>query len=288
MTEIGCRQNRSYSSDASLPKIPFRALMANRHQDARDNVVETAQRNIWLIDIEKQKEQAGKPEEKGFWTYLWDETWDGQKLLALYRKGCCTSHCTVQSISKKIETSEGQSVIICSSTFEQPSIMSCPIGWGMENRSLKISECRSNWPRRWWCFRIETRSQIEPSALEELESPWGYWRDHPSRQRRLFNIGRSTLAGGRWNFLSSQLSVPESSWFSHMANCTEVEQRRARDQAIDQVRMIAVQLQASSSSQIFFSVTYIIMTSSILDLEMKSKVLIKNGNRTWSLNLKSL
>lgn len=65
-----------------------------------------------------------------------------------------------------------------------------------------------------------------------------------------------------------------------MANCTEVEQRRARDQAIDQVRMIAVQLQASSSSQIFFSVTYIIMTSSILDLEMKSKVLIKNGNRT--------
>ena len=34
--------------------------MANRHRDARDNVVEDAQRNTWLIAVEQQKEQESQ------------------------------------------------------------------------------------------------------------------------------------------------------------------------------------------------------------------------------------
>ena len=34
--------------------------MANRHRDVRDNVVEDAQRNIWLIDVEQQREQESQ------------------------------------------------------------------------------------------------------------------------------------------------------------------------------------------------------------------------------------
>ena len=34
--------------------------MANRYRDARDNVVEDAQRDIWLIDVEQQIGQTRK------------------------------------------------------------------------------------------------------------------------------------------------------------------------------------------------------------------------------------
>ena len=43
--------------------------MANRYRDARDNVVEDAQRNIWLIyDVEQQIEQIEQESQtrKGF------------------------------------------------------------------------------------------------------------------------------------------------------------------------------------------------------------------------------
>ena len=56
--------------------------MANRHRDARDNVVEDAQRNIWLIDVEQQQEQESQ-RKKGFES-IWRERSYDETVLPFY------------------------------------------------------------------------------------------------------------------------------------------------------------------------------------------------------------
>ena len=179
VTEIGCGKNsrgryKPYSSVAlrspkSHPQRVDGQLILRR---ARQRCRRCSTR--CLDDRRRTADRSGKRER----VFLKVSVWDGQKLLAFFRIKFV--QLIVQSSTKKIESQYG------SSTYEQPSIRSCSISWGIEKKKKGRWRFQTVAPtdQRW------TLKAAEPAMTTMFQS----WDEKSERIKR---PGRSSLGGHR-------------------------------------------------------------------------------------------
>ena len=178
VTEIGCGKNsrgryKPYSSVAlrspkSHPqRVDGQLILRRARQRCRRCSTKC------LDDRRRTADRSGKRER----VFLKVSVWDGQKL-AFFRIKFV--QLIIQSSTKKIESQYG------SSTYEQPSIRSCSISWGIEKKKKGRWRFQTVAPtdQRW------TLKAAEPAMTTMFQS----WDEKSERIKR---PGRSSLGGHR-------------------------------------------------------------------------------------------